>query len=261
MLRIIIHRDSSSYLILWVLSFVYMVLGGLRFPWLILDFFSLFLIVRHLYLISIKGKVVISTIFGFFIGVFLVLILLINILINGLEFISIIKLWDTFKYVPIFSFFSKIFKSNNFRFAKFYNRYYTYLTILFVLNHVLIFFQIYSGVEYDFSTGTFRGESSHTIGFFWVLLMLMQINKKHDFIFLISSISSIVLSILVDNNSAIYMIFILICYLIFQRLKKFDFIRIVKITAISILFRSKRKKFQTVLTMSISKHFAMKNWS
>lgn len=229
---------KNSYLVLWILSFSYMIFGNLRLPWLILDIFSLILISKYLLINSKNGRVKISTKSGLFTGAFLVLFLLINILINGIEFISIIKLWDTFKYIPLFIYFNKVFDSKSEKFIQFYKSYYNFLTIVFVINHILIFFQAFTLTEIDFATGTFGGESSHTIGFFWVLLMLMQINQRHDIRFLLTAFSSIILSILVDNNSAIYLILLNFIYLCYLRFKNGEIINVIKIgfvTGLSVL--------------------------
>jgi len=215
-----------------------MIFGSLRLPWLILDFFSLYLIGRFLFLMSKNGKLLIYSRMHFFLFLFLTFLLLANIFANGVELITIIKLWDTFKYVPLFIFFTKLFKSNNIVFIKFYGKYYVFLTCVFIINHLFIFFQIFTGVHYDFATGTFGGESSHTIGFFWLLLMLMQIHQKHDIRFLLTAFSSIILSILVDNNSAIYLIllnFIYLCYLRFKNGEILNVIKIGFVTSLSVL--------------------------
>ena len=227
-------RRLDSYLIIWILTIAYAILGSMRLPWLILDFFSLYLIGRYLFLVSKNGKYFIYANAYYFIFSFLALLLLVNIIVNGIELITIVKLWDTLKSVPIFIYFTKLFKSNNFVFIKFYRKYYNFLTLLFIINHIMIFYQIYSEIEYDLATGTFGGESSHTIGFFWILLMLMQIKQKHDIRFLLAAFSSILLSILVDNNSAIYLIGGLIVYLGYIRFKKGEFVRILKLSVVSI---------------------------
>ena len=100
-------RRLDSYLIIWILTIAYAILGSMRLPWLILDFFSLYLIGRYLFLVSKNGKYFIYANAYYFIFSFLALLLLVNIIVNGIELITIVKLWDTLKSVPIFIYFTK----------------------------------------------------------------------------------------------------------------------------------------------------------
>lgn len=193
------------FLILFILSYNFHEL------WLFYDFFALALLVPFMQdLLYNRPKTILI-----FSGAF-IFFTVATFLINGVEFISLLSLWDTMKHIPVmYGLLQLGHVMDEQRKSLFSQRLYNILSLFFLLQILLVSLQsgfILNQSIMDNVAGTFGDGATHSLAYFCILYIGLLIwQKKHAVLVLVVIFISVYLNYLSENvGFYVLLVFILL---------------------------------------------------
>lgn len=181
----------------WAFTFALYLLifsGDYHYLWLGYDFFAIYCLYN-----VVKRCITAPLLIGV---VGLLALLMINFVVHGVYFISILSLWDNLKHVFILMFFIKILNqmSGNDR-QLLVSSISTFLGTVFFIQFAMVIFQHNAGYQFDDISGTFGYKASHVLGYFCFLYIafLIFIRKRVDLYLSLVLLMSIYMNYLAEN--------------------------------------------------------------
>jgi len=146
-------------------------------------------------------------------------------LASGFHLISFFSIWDNGKHLfVIYLLFKLIDRYELSRNLRFINHLGIAMSVTFMIQFILVFFQYFSGYHWDDTSGTFGYGGSHSLGYFCLLYIayLMYI-KKSLFLTIFISIICFILNYMAENMG-FYLLFILVISFNFFSVRRFQYL-------------------------------------
>ena len=201
-----------------IVSVFFLIVFSFQFHWLWLAYDILAIWSVYFFLRNTNITILLKISIAF--SIFFLLILL-----SGFHLISFISIWDNGKHLFVFYLLFKLIDrydlSRNIRFI---NHLGIVMSIAFVIEVLLVFYQYFADYHMDDTSGTFGYGSSHALGYFCLLYIayLLYI-RKWIFLTIVISFISFILNYM-SENMGFYLLFVLIVSFNFLSVRRFKYL-------------------------------------
>lgn len=200
-----IDKKSVIFLLLYFVNFIWIIgfifIGSQRATWFAYDLLSILSsIIVFIYLC--KNISIINNPNVLLISIFLFILYMCNVLINGLTIVSLFKFYYYIRGLPIFILFAYLIRRKPELTNVFFKHVFFIVFLQFWINIPYLLYQYNLGFNFDDITGFYGIGASHIPCFVWIFIILFQFTRSVNFIIIFAEmIIMFYLGVITDNKT------------------------------------------------------------